>query len=455
MGYLQSITEKLDLLAVRNSKPWRSAIPSPRLNMEEREEEQEKEAVYQNKKDSLKHYILSFEEYTAEIVLRMDKKRKDILKTLEFGQIHDRELAIPEAHRKTFQWIFDTPKASTDTDFVRWLRTSQNGVFWIKGKAGSGKSTLMKFITEHPTTDSHLKSWAGWDKPGTVRDDLVIAKHYFWSPGTPIQKSQEGLLRSLLVQILSKRPQLIERVCEDRWSAKFSASFDPWTWTQLAKAMDSLSTQNGEEERFATGSSLKICLFIDGLDEYEGDHTDLISLLNRISGSANVKICTSSRPWVDFIDAFDKSPWKVCTHDLTLQDICRYIQDKLEENEKFKRLQTRFRDEASDLIDSIVARSDGVFLWVFLVVQSVLRGLRNEDNILTLRQRVDALPSDLERFFERILDSVEDIYRERAARLFLTLSYARRSFPVFTFLFFNFGDQTAATLAHEVAFLSD
>jgi len=44
--------------------------------------------------------------------------------------------------------------------FLRWL-SSGDGIFHIAGKLGSGKSTLMKFLCEHPCTIWQLQKWAG------------------------------------------------------------------------------------------------------------------------------------------------------------------------------------------------------------------------------------------------------------------------------------------------------
>ena len=38
------------------------------------------------------------------------------------------------------------------------------------------------------------------------------------------------------------------------------------------------------------------CFFIDGLDEYDGDHVELIRLLQDFSQPNNIKICASNRP---------------------------------------------------------------------------------------------------------------------------------------------------------------
>lgn len=41
---------------------------------------------------------------------------------------------------------------------------------------------------------------------------------------------------------------------------------------------------------------LLLCLFIDGLDEYEGFHEDIVRLFQNAVESSHVEICLSSRP---------------------------------------------------------------------------------------------------------------------------------------------------------------
>lgn len=388
--------------------------------------------------ESMKSYLDLLEHiYGVELKIWTENKRKAILKSLVFSQLNERELMIPEAHRRTFAWIFDS---SVDFGLADWLRNG-SGVFWVAGKAGSGKSSLMRFVTEHETTRELLSQWAD--------NDVTIAKHYFWNPGTPLQKSQEGLLRTLLLHILTKWPELIPVTCEDRWVAPYADRFKPWTHSQLLKALRALKAVEGESSR------PKICLFIDGMDEYKGDHVELINTILGLAACSNIKICVSSRPWVDFSDAFGGSPWKLQLQDLTRQDISIYVQDKLEENERFNRLQSNANMAASELIKDVTTRSEGVFLWVYLVVRSLLRGLRNEDDLTVLRQRLEALPGDLNTFFERMLDSIEDIYRQRTARLFLTLSSARSALPVLTFFFLDFDDHQPSADPPDLTFLKD
>ena len=84
-----------------------------------------------------------------------------------------------------------------------WLR-SGDGVFWISGKAASGKSTLMKFIRNSTRANRLLEEWAGGNP-----SSLIVADYYFWHPGSDLQKSHEGLYRTLLWQMFHRDPQLV------------------------------------------------------------------------------------------------------------------------------------------------------------------------------------------------------------------------------------------------------
>ena len=57
-------------------------------------------------------------------------------------------------------------------------------------------------------------------------------------------------------------------------------------------------------------------------------------------------------------------------------------------------------------------------LWVFLVVRSLLRGMTNFDTADESQQRLRELPTELETFFEQIMNKVERVYQEQAARLY-------------------------------------
>jgi ABC-type lipoprotein export system ATPase subunit len=62
---------------------------------------------------------------------------------------------ISEAHLRTFEWIFQEDPDEECQNYTAWLRSGQ-GIYWIQGKAASGKSTLMRFISEDKRSVEYL-----------------------------------------------------------------------------------------------------------------------------------------------------------------------------------------------------------------------------------------------------------------------------------------------------------
>lgn len=80
-----------------------------------------------------------------------------ILKSLRFKTMRVRHSNIVDAHPETFEWVFET-KNNPENEIIAfndWLE-NQSGLYWIVGKAGSGKSTLMKFLYEDRRTQKLL-----------------------------------------------------------------------------------------------------------------------------------------------------------------------------------------------------------------------------------------------------------------------------------------------------------
>jgi hypothetical protein len=96
---------------------------------------------------------------------------------------------IPIAHEKTFRWVFNAGSVDNTpwTDLMEWIQ-SESSIYWITGKAGSGKSTLMRFVHDHQSTRDALQAWA-------AEGELAIGSFFFWNSGAEIQMSYEGLLR--------------------------------------------------------------------------------------------------------------------------------------------------------------------------------------------------------------------------------------------------------------------
>ncbi|CZR58688.1 uncharacterized protein PAC_08580 [Phialocephala subalpina] len=343
--------------------------------------------------------------------------QSEILGLLRYPYMTGRYEQLLQAHPQTFDWIF----ADADdwefpwTDFGKWLREGQ-GIYWINGKAASGKSTLMKHVYDDQRTQDHLRQWSKNPISGLI--PYCTATFFFWSTGTTLQKSQEGLLRSLLFQILGDHPDLIHLVFPTRWAELYNGTLsigrkihpEPWSLTQLQKALERLTGQ--------TQYPLNVLFYIDGLDEFSGDAEKLCTFFKHLSTkSVSAKFCLSSRPWVMFKQTFQGCA-SLRLQDLTAKDIKTYVNDKLSESSAFEQLAARENELASKLAQAILDRADGVFLWVEIVVRLLVRGASNRDTVPQLWTRSKSFPTELYDLFESILSRIEPCYLDWASKAF-------------------------------------
>lgn len=352
------------------------------------------------------------------------------LKSLHFGEIKERISDVHKAHEGTFTWLFNR---EVKVNMIHWLESENaNSIYWLSGNAGSGKSTLMKYIVNHPQATESLRQWSG-------SQNLLVANHFFWSTGTRLQKSQEGLFMTLLFQIFTQNVNLIPLICPKRWKQDSLLSIDKWTLEELFDAFRRLVSIDTSKLGVPP---FRICIFIDGLDEYSGDHRELASLLHELSSHARIKICASSRPWVEFRDAFDQSPWKLSLHELTREDVEKYVTDRLPQQRfHHKWTETHSASTIASLAHQICDRAQGVFLWVFLVVRSLRTGLANGDGLMDLQRRLNELPSDLDPYFMLMLNRIDKVYRRRTARLFKSLLHTESDLPVIAFHYLDLEEE--------------
>lgn len=338
-----------------------------------------------------------------------DRIQQNVEGWLHFPQMRYRFESVKPSHRKTLDWVFsenidqthEGPKF-TWSNFAQWLR-SGSGCYWLCGKAGSGKSTLMKYLYQDERTAAHLSRWSDGRR-------LIMPGFFFWYLGTTLQKSQAGLFRALLYSILREWPPLILEImpelCVPYAREGFFSQGEPsieilWNWFQKL-----------QEVR----SRVSICIFIDGLDEYVGDHSTMAELfLGMANACPFIKFVISSRPISSCVDAFQGSP-ALRLENLNRADIRAYTEDTLG-----PKIDIYGHGRCSELTEEIVTKSMGVFLWVHLVVASLLQGLRDGDTTSELATRLRDLPSDLEMLYVHMLDRIPTSYKPQASRIFQIL----------------------------------
>ena len=265
----------------------------------------------------------------------------------------------------------------------------------------------MNFLGQDKRTREPLMLWSG-------TKDLLMLKFFFWSSGSQSQRSLEGLLRSLLWQILSQFCELALPQFDDQPQLEHGARaykkdilIGAWTKFRLQSALADVINQ--------LQASCCLCLFIDGLDEFEDDDDELIAFVkNLVVSNTEIKVCLSSRPHQSFEDAFRLSA-KLRLQDLTNQDIQRFVTDRFHEVPQFDSMMKNHEIEMKQLKDSIVEKANGVFLWVTLAVKDQIRGLRNRDGPEMLQQRLALLPPEIEGVYSRMLHQIDRLYYQEAS----------------------------------------
>ncbi|KAK7906364.1 hypothetical protein PG985_016370 [Apiospora marii] len=293
------------------------------------------------------------------------------LRSLAFREIDARRHDIAPAYRDTCDWLFDT------TEFRDWRDPASlpthNGVLWIKGKPGAGKSTLMKH--------AYLRYQKEF-----FRDHLIVA-FFFNARGETLEKTPLGMLRSIVYQLLQDDDGLYERFVPSFRAKQRTSRERDWQWrpSELQGFIRSVVQQP---------RSQPLLLLVDALDECdESEVRDVVEFLESLSVDASrdsgpLQICLSSRhyPSIRMKRALELTVEESLDHQ---NDIAKYIGEKLQVRE-------------AEIETEIKRRAEGVFLWVVIVV-SLLNRAYDEGRVEAMRKTLEGVPSRLEEIFDTIL----------------------------------------------------
>lgn len=96
--------------------------------------------------------------------------------------------------------------------------------------------------------------------------------------------------------------------------------------------------------------------------------------------------------------------------DVTRADIAKYVQDTLGTNEHFAEVRA---DPASHqcLLETLVTRSEGVFLWITVALRNCIEGLIEGDTVDDIYRTLDILPTELEDLHMTLLKSTKPQHR--------------------------------------------
>jgi hypothetical protein len=292
-----------------------------------------------------------------------------LTRALEFEHMQQRFAAIRPARSTTWQWLLESK------EYQQWrnseLHHMHRGIFFMKGKPGARKSTLMKSACCYASE---------------VLGEMTIS-HFFDASGSCLQRSAEGMYRSLLCQLLSTLPQLCLKLSEALGNSSYKSGWPVELLEELLR-----------KAVLGLGPTQATC-YVDALDECDKaeDQELVVEFLEELSDLAaqqgiGLRIFLSSRHYPSI---------SICTcqqlvlenqrgHDI---DIAHYIRDKLRVGDSLF---------AKDIQQAVKDRASGVFLWVTLVIK-ILNEEKARGRVNHLRSRLQSIPTNLHTLFRDIL----------------------------------------------------
>ncbi|KAI0846574.1 hypothetical protein F5Y00DRAFT_271878 [Daldinia vernicosa] len=367
------------------------------------------------------------------------RSEQAILEELRFPTINKREDDMEDSYKDTCSWILDGEPEENKTSanpckFLSWLQNDET-FHWISGKAGCGKSTLMKYAYHDKRTKAALQN-SQWAKD----KNLILMRHFFFELGDADQSSREGMLRTLLYQLLKSRRELIPEVFShlDLFGPRerpLPGDFLGWNNLRITF----ISMLNHLQDS-------RICLFLDGLDEYRmidrkddyteqeldliyedndqdeswgrnkwitNGHKEIAEFIHSLQTIKNVKVCFSSRELNVFEQEFRGFP-RIRVHEHTANSISQYCRDFL-------------TNKIPDLPDiprfafEITKRARGVFIWVRLVIEILIDRFNDGGYEDELWETVDTLPHGLggkNGLYMSMMENIKREYLPESKRLF-------------------------------------
>ncbi|BCS20483.1 uncharacterized protein APUU_20915A [Aspergillus puulaauensis] len=298
-------------------------------------------------------------------------QKRIYMESLRFDQMDSRHATIKRAHAKTCHWLMDCQEHKD------WLSIDcfdqHHGFFWIKGKPGAGKSTLVKFAF------SQAKK--------TMRDVNILC-FFFNARGEALEKTVLGMYRSLLWQLLEQLPDL-QAVFDT--SSVTASHGNPPNWTVETLKDLFCTAVEGLQNR-------SVICYIDALDECKQEEVqDMLSFFEQLgeiaaSNRLRLLVCFSSRHY-PHITVENKVELVLENQGDHHTDISNYVNAELKVGSG---------RQVPQIKEKIINRSSGIFLWAVLVVR-ILNEEYSRGHVHTLKRRLDEIPNGLHSLLKDIL----------------------------------------------------
>jgi WD40 repeat protein len=259
-------------------------------------------------------------------------------------------------------------------EMSRWLSSETPQILWIHAPPGSGKSTLCSLVINRLLETGHR------------------CCYFFFKYGQRDKRSANAMLRSIAYQTALHVPKFrralvdIAKLGVKLQTADPAAIWDKLFSTKLDKA----------------GMEDNIYWVLDGLDEADSSKR-VVELMSRVKDFGScVRILIFGRPLPNITQEFQVAKKRIEIQNLPLpnnqNDIYSMVAEQIDHllsNDSFK----------AEIVNEVVTRSQGNFLWASLVAQNLAK-FRREDQI---RRLLDFTPDGMHELYDRMTDTILDL----------------------------------------------
>ena len=271
-------------------------------------------------------------------------------------------------------------------NFQEWQNGMNTQMYWITAKPATGKTILSGKIIHH------LKG---------LRRDLAF---YFFDYRDKSKTTISSFLLSMAWQMSSIHSTVLQAVLDIREKDDHLHKSDHRTiWRKLF--VDCI---------FRTDFVRPQYWVIDALDECRY-HAELVPLLLKAVETGAIRIFITSRDRFEPQRHAIHSKARVISEDIQSSDTESDIRLYLEAN--MESLPSADEDSRQRMVTRILAKSDGCFLWVRLILQELQQVYTSAE----IHQVLEDVPSDMGDLYARILDSMSKApYGKKLAKAILT-----------------------------------
>ena len=268
------------------------------------------------------------------------------------------------------QWI--TKRQS----FRDWINRTEEAadIYWLTGAPATGKSTLAGFVIDYLRHGFPEKS----------------CQYHFFLSGHETKQSISYCLRSIAFQLASSSEAFRSALfaLHEETGVQFGSTKLHLIWEQIFEGMI-----------FKTAFSGPLFWVVDALDEAETPAL-LVNLFTKFRSITPIKIFTLSRITRELAPLANHT---TVTHQPlsitdTLPDIRAYVNNVVHSALPYD------SDFQEDIVNQVLIKSSGSFLWVRLALDALKDNWHTEDDV---RKALDDVPAGMESLYNKMIADVD------------------------------------------------